>query len=67
MMQWETWKINGGFIRPSVAEFTPIIIDMDTLRKCRAGLKKRITKAKGDKKVRLTLIKEEIDFLIDNL
>jgi len=43
------------------------IVDVDTLIDCSAGLAKRIRKASGDERARLCGIKEEIDFLINNL
>ena len=66
-VEWETWKINGGFMRPSGKTFEMRLVDMETLQKCRTGLNKHIRSASGDKRRKLKMIKEEIEFLINNL
>lgn len=42
-------------------------VDIEVLKRCSAGLTKRIIKSHYSEKARLRLIREEIDYLINQL
>lgn len=57
--------INSDFI--SKAYMPMQLLNIDTLRACSKGLKRRMKTATKADKERLKMIKTEIDFLIENL
>jgi len=65
--EWQTQQINGGFMRPTGTTYSMRIPDADTLNLCIKGLNRHIRNAHGDKKKKLKVIKEEIEFLKNNL
>ena len=65
--EWQAQNINGGFMRPTGTTYEMRIPNLETLNDCIRGLNKHIRNAHGDKKKRLKMIKEEIEFLKNNL
>lgn len=65
--EWQAQSINGGFMRPTRTTYEMRIPNLETLNDCIRGLNKHIRNAHGDKKKRLKMIKEEIEFLKNNL
>jgi hypothetical protein len=64
------WQVHtaDGFIKKSNLPASPVIPKAEVLEGCRKGLTKRMQKAtSAAERQRLKDIREEIDFLIDNL